>query len=115
MSPQDLKIGQAYFQVTYDDHELIVPAVDPMIYLGQDILDKDPSDGLQDQPWYVFQDPISYAQFGNAVNYKGDADLVEEGACVFSVTIEDLDSIFDLSGVVQELNGALVRARGLNS
>jgi hypothetical protein len=110
VSPQDLKIGQVYFQVTYDDREFTVPAVDPMIYLGADILEVDPSDEPPGQPRYVFQDTVSFAHFGNAIEYQGETSLEDEGACVFSLTVEDLECLFDLRGVVAELSHALDRA-----
>jgi hypothetical protein len=110
VSPQDLKIGQVYFQVTYDDREFTVPAVDPMIYLGADILEVDPSDEPPGQPRYVFQDTVSFAHFGNAIEYQGETSLEDEGARVFSLTVEDLECLFDLRGVVAELSHALDRA-----
>ena len=110
MSPQDLKIGRVYFQVTYEDWEFTVPAVDPMIYLGADILEIDPSDEPPGQPRYAFQDTVSFSHFGNAIEYQGDMSLEDEGARVFSLTAEDLECLFDLRGAVAELSQALDRA-----
>jgi hypothetical protein len=110
VSPQDLKIGRVYFQVTYEDREFTVPAVDPMIYLGVDILEADPSDEPPNRPRYVFQDTVSFSHFGNAIDYQGETNLEDEGARVFSLTVEDLECLFDLKGVVAELSQALDRA-----
>jgi len=110
VSPQDLQIGRAYFQVTYEDREFTIPAVDPMIYLGADILEVDPLDEPPGQPRYVFQDTVSFAHFGNAIEYRGETNLEDEGARVFSLGAEDLDCLFDLRGVVAELSEALDRA-----
>jgi hypothetical protein len=110
VSPQDLKIGRVYFQVTYEDRDFTVPAVDPMIYLGADILEVDPSDEPPGQTRYAFQDYVSFSHFGNAIDYQGKANLENEGARVFSLTAEDLECLFELRGVVAELNQALDRA-----
>jgi hypothetical protein len=111
MSPQDLKIGSAYFQVTFSDNEFTIPGVDPMIYIGVDVIEPDPLSERSDQPRFVFQDTVSFWRFGSATDYKGTANLADEGACVYSFTLGDLESIFDLSGVVEELSQALERAR----
>lgn len=110
MSPQDLKIGRVYFQVTYEDREFTVPAVDPMIYLGANILEVDPSDDSPGQSRYAFQDTVSFAHFGNAIEYQGETNLEDEGARVFSLAVEDLECLFDLRGLVAELSLALDRA-----
>jgi hypothetical protein len=113
MSPQDLKIGSAYFQVTFSDREFTIPGVDPMIYIGVDVIEPDPSSDLSDQPRFVFQDTVSFSRFGSLVDYKGSANLEDEGAYVYSFTLADLEGIFDLSGAVAELGKALERARAL--
>jgi hypothetical protein len=110
MSPQDLQIGQVYFQVSYEDQQFLIPAVDPMLYLGADILDRDPLDESDERPRYVFQDPASFSHYGNAAEYKGDIDLAEDGARIFSLNAEDLDFLFDLKGLVAELSQTLQRA-----
>jgi hypothetical protein len=110
VSPQDLTIGRVYFQVSYEDREFTIPAVDPMIYLGADILEADPLDEPPGQHRYVFQDAVSFAHFGNAIEYQGETNLEEEGARVFSLGIDDLESLFDLRGVVEELSQALARS-----
>jgi hypothetical protein len=113
MSPQDLKIGTAYFQVTFSDREYTIPGVDPMIYIGVDVIEPDQSDEHSDEPQFVFQDPVSFSRFGSAADYNGSANLVDEGACVYSMALRDLEDIFDLNGVVQALGQALTRSRAI--
>jgi hypothetical protein len=113
VSPQDLYKGHAYFQVTYEDRKFTIPVVDPMIYIGADVLAPDPVAEPDDGPRFVFQDTISFGRFGSAVDYKGGENLADEGACVYSFTLADLESIFDLNGVVGELTQALERVRQL--
>jgi len=117
VSPQDLKIGRVYFQVTYEDREFTIPAVDPMAYLGADLLEVDPldEDERPGQPRYVFQDTVSFSHFGNAIEYQGETNLEDEGARVFSLSFEDLECLFDLRGAVAELSQALVRAGELRA
>lgn len=113
MSPHDLKVGGAYFQITFSDREFTIPGVDPMIYIGVDILEPDPSSEPPDEPRFVFQDTVSFSRFGSAVGYKGDANLADEDARVYSLTLKDLEYVYDLGGVVEELTLALKRAREL--
>jgi hypothetical protein len=111
MSRHDLKVGGAYFQITFSDREFTIPGVDPMIYIGVDVLEPDPSSEPPDKPQFVFQDTVSFSRFGSAVDYKGGANLTDEDARVYSLTPEDLEYVYDLSGVVEELTQALKRAR----
>lgn len=110
MPSPDLKIGRVYFQVTYEDREFTIPAVDPMIYLGEDLLEADRLEEPPGQRRYIFQDTVSFAHFGNAIEYQGETNLEDEGARVFSLSSEDLECLFDLKGVVAELSQALDRA-----
>jgi hypothetical protein len=113
VSPQDLDKGRAYFQVTYEDREFTIPVVDTMIYIGADILEPDPLSEQYDGPRFAFQDTVSFSRFGSAIEYQGAENLADEGACVYSFTLADLESIFDLSGVVGELTQALERVHQL--
>jgi hypothetical protein len=39
--PQELKIGCAYYRITYSDRAHTIPSVQPMIYVGTNITDDD--------------------------------------------------------------------------
>lgn len=60
MSPQDLKVGCAYYRVTYADPALTIPGVQPMIYIGTNIADDDDPATVV----YYFQDTISHSWRG---------------------------------------------------
>lgn len=108
MSPQDLKVGSAYYQITYADRELTIPGVDAMIYVGVNVFD---SDSSAPTPMYTFQDTVSFSRFGLFTEYEGPADLSEEGLFTQSFTPEELVELTDLQGAAAALNAAVERAR----
>jgi hypothetical protein len=107
MSPQDLKVGCAYYQVTYADPQLTIPGVEPMIFIGVNVFD---SDDRSPEPMYTFQDTVSFSRFGSAVDYEGPASLSEEGAFTYSFTAAQVNALVDLAGAAEALNDAVERA-----
>src|ERR1700750_2388117 len=55
VSVVDLKEGQIYFSVNFIDEELLVPSVEPLVFIGRDL-----ESGSIDK-WF-FQDAESYRQ-----------------------------------------------------
>ena len=110
MSPHELKIGHAYYHVTYADRDLTIPGVEPMIYVGVNIFD---SEAGSSHAMYAFQDTTSYSRFGSVVNYQGPANLSEEGAVVYSFSAEEVGDLADLDGVVEAVRESQERKRAL--
>jgi len=106
MLPQELAIGRAYFRVTYADPSLTIPGVEPMIFIGVDVLHAD-SPG----PVYAFQDTASFSRFGSVATYKGPANLSDEGARTYSFNAAEVGELVDLAGAAAALNDAVERTR----
>jgi hypothetical protein len=107
MSPQDLKVGSAYYRITYADPKLTIPGVEPMIFIGVNVFE---SDGDSPEPMYAFQDTVSFSRFGSAAAYKGPANLSAAGAHTYSFTAAQVGELVDLSGAAEALNDAVERA-----
>lgn len=108
MSPTDLKQGQAYYMLTFADRDWTIPGVEPMIYVGIDVLD---SHKAGEDSHYCFQDTASYSRFGDAARYRGPANLAGEGAFIRSLSARQLGSdVFTLEGIIAEMHAAMARA-----
>ena len=107
MSPQDLKIGSAYYRVTFADPKLTIPEVRPLVFLGLNVFD---SDGGGKGPVYTFQDAQSFYRLGNAVDFKGTARLSAEGVQTYALTSAQVGELADLSAAAEALNDAVERA-----
>jgi hypothetical protein len=107
MSPQELEIGRAYYRVTFADAKLTIPRVEPLIFIGVNALEpgRDSTERL-----YAFQDTASYSKFGSAIDYKGPANLSDEGARTYSFAAAAVNELVDLSGAAEALNDAVERA-----
>ena len=107
MSPRELEVGRAYFRVTYADPSLTIPGVEPLIFIGVNVLQ---ADSRSPAPVYAFQDPVSFSRFGNAAAYKGPANLSDEGARTYAFTAAEVSELVDLPGAAEALNDAVERA-----
>jgi len=108
MSPQELEIGRAYFRVTYADPSLTIPGVEPVVFIGVNVLN---ADIRAPGPVYTFQDAASFSRFGNAAASTGPASLADEGARTYAFTTAQVGELVDLSGAAEALNDAVERAR----
>jgi hypothetical protein len=99
MSPQDLNVGGAYFQISFSDREFTIPGVDPMIYIGADVIEPDPSSDLSDAPRFVFQDPVSFSRFGSAVDFSGAAPIWRPKMLAFIRSRLAISNTFTISAV----------------
>ena len=108
VSPTDLKKGSAYYMLTFADRDWTIPGVEPMIYVGVNVLD---SQKAEAETHYCFQDTVSFSRFGDAIQYKGPANLADEGASIHSLTARQLSTdVFTLEGVIAEMQAARTRA-----
>lgn len=108
VAPTDLKHGEAYYMLTFADRDWTIPGVEPMIYVGVNVFD---SHKAEAEPHYCFQDTVSFNRFGDATQYKGPANLADEGASIRSFTTRQLTSdVFTLEGIIAEMQAARVRA-----
>jgi hypothetical protein len=109
VSPRDLRVGCAYYRVTYSDSELTVPGVQPMIYVGSNIFpDDDPASVT-----YYFQDTISHSWLGPVTDTARDSSHPEIDTAVFPHTEHEMQhGVLTLVEVVAALTEALERAKG---
>ena len=109
MSPRDLKAGSAYYRLTYADSDLTIPGVQPMIYVGSNILpDDDPASAT-----YYFQDTVSHSQRGPITDAAHDSRHPEIDAAVFPHTEREVQrEVLTLAEVVAALTEAQKRAAG---
>jgi hypothetical protein len=100
MSPQDLKVGRAYYRVTYADPALTIPGVEPMIYVGTNIADDDASETVI----YYFQDTISHSWRGSVTDDEHHSKHPEIEATVFPHNELDVQrEVFTLAEVIVKL------------
>jgi hypothetical protein len=113
VAPTDLKQGKAYYMLTFADRDWTIPGAKPMIYVGVNVLDGQKAEA---EPRYCFQDTVSFSRFGDATQYKGPANLANEGAFIRSLTARQLSSdVFTLEGIIAEMHAAEARTRAKGS
>ena len=94
--------GRVYFMVSYLDDEGVVPAMETVVYLGEE---KQGDDGLR----HIFQDYESWRDLGA---YPDN----EEGAGkVFALPSHELSNILDYEAAIAQLSKCipLRKSRGL--
>jgi hypothetical protein len=71
VTPQDLREGHVYFGVQFVDQELLIPTVEPVVFIGRDLEAEAPGMYFQDAESY--RDGLRYgseeARHGNATFY----------------------------------------------
>lgn len=103
MSPQDLKIGCAYYRVTYADPDLTIPGVQPMFYVGTNIAEDDDPATLV----YYFQDTISHTWRGSVTDPAHGSKHPEIEVAVFPHTESEVQrEVFTLDEVIAALTEA---------
>lgn len=105
-----LKLSQYgyYYLLTFADAAHTVPAIEPMVFIGIDVL---PEGGADKEEKFWFQDPVSFARFGDAMKYSGSEDLAEEGCYLRSYPKSALGvDVHDLDGVLAAVSDAKQRA-----
>jgi hypothetical protein len=98
VSPRDLREGHVYFAVQFVDRELLIPTVEPLVFIGQDL--------EAEAPGMYFQDAQSYR---DGLRY-GSEEARSENATFYAQT--DVKHIFDYERALdQMLACSLRRAR----
>jgi hypothetical protein len=87
--PDDLVMHKVYFMVVFFDHDLLVPEVDALVYLGKDIFEE--GDEL-----HYFED---YEQHAEKRALEGKPDTASERQVV--AVDSRLNNIFTAAGVSQ--------------
>lgn len=74
VSPEDLREGQVYFALQYLDKDLLVPTLEPLVYIGSDL--------DSEAPGFYFQDGESYRdglRWGSKEAADGNATFYGQG------------------------------------
>jgi len=97
-----LAVGKTYYRLTFADPDLTMPSVEAMVFIGTNIF---PEDQSASESTHYFQDTGSFIQFGGAT----DSQL--GGQCqVYSYNGDSIQSIHDLTGLVEALKQIYLRA-----
>ena len=100
-----LEIGTTYYHLTYADPGLSMPGIEPLVYIGKEILDDSDPDTHQ------FQDTISFVRFGRLGEGRKDA----EDIYTFTHHEKEIgNSIITLEMVAEEIPKALSRFNSLD-
>jgi hypothetical protein len=94
-----LRPGRIYFSLTYADEAELVPMLEPMVFIGRDLM---PDDVGQ----LYFQDVTSYQE-----GIRFDADPDEEEATFVVGPADEIDDVFEFDAAVDELVRCAARRR----
>lgn len=98
----DLITGSVYFTVQFVDHELLVPEVRPVVFIGKDLMP-------EDMGKLYFQDAESYHQ---GVRFGSPED---DEAVFFSQNDEETKHIFVFEKALEALMACSLRRQGIRS
>jgi len=99
VSGAGLKEGSVYFSVNYVDDEMLIPTVEPFVFVGRNL---DPDDAGQ----VYFQDVDSYLK-----GVRHDSAGNNEQARFWSGSEEEINHIFDYEPALDELMRCALRRR----
>jgi hypothetical protein len=103
MKASSLVIGRTYFRLTFADHELTMPGVEPLVFLAQVTDDG----GVQG---FVFQDTVSFVRFGSGL----EGDEQHEEIVLNFIPDEDIGAMYDIEELAAEVAESARRAVSLN-
>ena len=91
VNPEKLTIGDTYFKVSYADEGMTIPLMDSVTYIGRNLVD-------DDEDTLYFQDVESYRE---GVRFS-DTDVEPGSAMFYANPAEELRSMFDFEGALEE-------------
>lgn len=100
VNAKELTIGETYFKVSYVDEDMTIPLMDSVNYIGRNLAD-DEEDTL------YFQDAESYRE---GIRFS-DNDVEPGSAMFYASPTEELRSIFDFEGALEELMRCSLRRK----
>ena len=104
-SGSSLTVGCVYFSVIYVDDEMLMPTVEPLIFIGENLDAKDTGRVV------YFQDAHSYHQ-----GLRHNSDAKECDITLFAAPENEIQHIFEYENAVDELlRCALRRRKGTGS
>jgi hypothetical protein len=98
----ELKEGSVYFSVTFVDDNMLIPAMETIVFVGR-ALNKNDTDGI------YFQDVDSYRR---GVRYNSATD--DDHATFFKCSEDELNNIFEFEHALEVLMRCSLRLREIN-
>lgn len=103
VSPSNLRELEVYFTVQYCDESLLIPIVEPLVFIGRNLTDGDTD-------YYYFQD---YESYRAGIRYQSAND--EDKSDFHIRGPKDLRHIFDYEHALEELLKCSIRRRAGDS
>ncbi len=103
MKASVLEIGRTFYRLTFADRELTMPAVEPLVFLGQ-VTDDGGTQG------FVFQDTLSYVRFGSGL----EGEEQHEEIALYFMPEADIGAMYDIEELAVEVNESSRRAVAAN-
>jgi hypothetical protein len=103
MKASSLVIGRTYFRLTFADRDLTMPAVEPVVFLGE-VMEEGGSNG------FVFQDTGSFVQYGSGL----EGDEQHEDIAMYFMPESEIGALYDLNELADEVREAAKRAAELD-
>jgi hypothetical protein len=101
VSASDLKEGVIYFFVNFSDDAMLIPTMEPVVFIGRNL---DANDGGA----VYFQDIDSYQQ---GVRYCSPAENENENAMIYSGSENEMGHVFEFDHALEELMRCALRRR----
>ena len=99
MKASTLVIGRTYYRLTFADHDLTMPGVEPVVYLGE-VADVGGTQG------FVFQDTSSYVQHGSGL----EGEEQHEDIVLYFMTESDIGALYSIEELAVEVAESAQRA-----
>jgi hypothetical protein len=99
----ELELGSVYFSVTFSDKENLLPTMEPLVFIGNDLCRGD-TGKIYLQDWQSYQRNVAY---GEASATDSDTD----SAYFFSAPMTEVDYLFDYDHALEELMRCSLRRR----
>ena len=91
ISETELVMGKTYFAVQFIDDEMLIPAVEPIVYLGRNLY-------KEDADRHHFQDAESYRD-----GVRIEDDSVPQYACFYTQNSSNLNHVFSFEKALEVL------------
>ena len=103
MKASMLVIGRTYFRLTFADHDLTMPGVEPVVYLGE-VADVGGTQG------FVFQDTASYVMHGSGL----EGEEQNEDILLYFMAESDIGAVYTVEELAVEVAESAQRAVSQN-
>jgi len=103
MKATTLEVGSTYFRLTFADHDLTMPGVEPVVFLGE-VADVGGTQG------FVFQDTSSYVQHGSGL----EGEEQHEDIVLYFLTNPDIGVLYSVEELAVEIAESAQRAVSQN-